>query len=683
MKLCPLCQHCYEDRFISCAHDRTALINDRPGACLVAQKYSLDRLLVSGGAQAIYAGRHLETDRPYAIMLLPTAAGADAEALKNFRREALAAAHLNTRFDHQHAAKTYDYGLLPDGTVYVITELIVGHSLRKYMDEAGPLPVATAVRIAQQVADGLEAAHRCGVVHHGLEPANIILVRDYYQQLEAKIVDFGFASLLKQAAGADARGESGPGEPDDFVSPYVAPERRTGQNIDARSDIYSLGVILFEMLAGRLPFGAGAATAAVGHVNEAEQLSLAWLHYEMPEPLALLLKQQLHARPTARPPSAADVAGRLRAVGNILVSDYTATPVENDQVSAAPGPPIPASSPAAGLLPTPDADLLPTAGLHARPPEMEIGGAKVAAHVDRTSPQEAPVRNLNEIIVTAPAPAELSGRAKRQLPLTSTIRSALSLGARPSAGAMQPKAAGLMRRIRPLYLIYAAVLILGLAGGLWVGSRDASPSPSTTSQATLAAEAAGQTEPAVFAKSSSTAGAEEPLEGDVNSPAGVVENAPPAATPVTIDEHKAQSAPPADEAPGPNGLGANSPAASAESRGGKAAIGSYVSAAGREPEKRQGGGPCRLLVSERSLSVRAGGGSDTITVSSQNVDGPAQVTATTKNWPDIVVFPESRGNAGGPVRYSVTSVSKRAGTFAVNFKSPCGTKTVPVTVQQP
>jgi eukaryotic-like serine/threonine-protein kinase len=243
MKLCPLCQHCYEDRFISCAHDRATLISDRPGACLVAQKYRLDRLLASGGAQAIYAGRHLETDRPYAIMLLLLAADADADALKNLRREALATAHLNTRFDHQHAAKTYDYGLLPDGTVYVITELIAGQSLRQYMDEVRHVPVATAVRIAQQVADGLEAAHRCGVVHHNLEPTNIILVHDYYQQLEAKIVNFGFASLLKQGAEANGRGASGAERPDSPVSPYVAPERRTGQNTEARSDIYSLGVI--------------------------------------------------------------------------------------------------------------------------------------------------------------------------------------------------------------------------------------------------------------------------------------------------------------------------------------------------------------------------------------------------------------------------------------------------------
>jgi serine/threonine protein kinase len=688
MKLCPLCQHCYEDSFISCAHDRSTLIEDRPGACVIAQKYSLERLLVSGAAQAIYAGRHLETDRPYAIILLLMELDADAEALKTFRREALATAQLNTLFDHQHAAKTYDYGLLPDGTVYIITELIIGQSLRQYMDEVGPLPVTTAVRIAQQVADGLEAVHRCGVVHHGLEPANIILLRDYNQQLEAKIINFGFDNLLKQGAVANARGTSSSGQPDESFSAYVAPERRMGQSTDARSDIYSLGVILFEMLAGRLPSGAGAETA-VGHDDEAEQLSHAWLHYEMPEPLAQLLTQQLHTRPTARPLRAADVAGRLRAIGDILVSDYTAAQVEDDHAgvaSAASEPPIPIPDPTASRLPTPSAGIqptaLPTAGLHEHTPEFKTDDAKVATYVDLNLPQEKSGRLLDEVNVMNTVPAKLAGRVKRPSLLTSIILAALPFGAQSRAGEIVLRAADVMGRKRSLYMIYAITLILSLAGGMWVGSRDSSASLTTTSQAPSAAESAGQTEIVGFAKNSSVTGVDEPFAGDVNTTPGGVENQTPAAKPVTSNEHTARGAAPVDKYERSTDLGASpSAAASTNPHGGKAAIGSYVSA-GREPERRKGGGPCRLLVSEHSLSIRAKGGSDTITVSSQNADGTARVTATTKDWPDIVVFPDSRGNSSGPVKYSVISVSKRAGTFAVNFKSPCGMKTVPVTVQQ-
>jgi hypothetical protein len=243
------------------------------------------------------------------------------------------------------------------------------------------------------------------------------------------------------------------------------------------------------------------------------------------------------------------------------------------------------------------------------------------------------------------------------------------------AGKIRLKAAVVIRRANPLYVVYAITLILGLAGGLLVGSRDSSVSPPTT-------YATGQTDLVAIAKTSSDVAVDEAFTGDVTVTPGGFENPSHAAIPVIGDEHTARHVPPVDKARGSKDLGANPSETMAKTPGGKASIGSYVSTE-RETEQRQGVGPCRLLVSERSLSIHAGGGSDTITVSSQNAEGTARVTATTKNWPDIVVFPELRGNSGGTVKDSVISVSKRAGTYAVNFKSPCGMKTIPVTVQQP
>ena len=679
MKFCPDCRRCYEDKFDDCLHDQTPLVCGRPGPRLVAQKYSLDRLLDEGVGQTVYSGRHLETDRPYAIKLLLPRPGADAEAVKNFRLELLATAHLNTRVDHQHVAKTYDYGLLPDGTSYVVTELVGGQSLRQYMREAGPLPAAEAAHIARQVADGLEAAHRCGVVHHDLEPSYILLARDYDERLEAKIIDFGFAGLWKQRGDDGGRAAPAPGLSDGAASPYIAPEQRAGQSPDARSDLYSLGVILYEMLAGRLPFD------AVGHGREEEPPPLAQVRGDVPEPLARLVTEQLSEKPSARPHSAAEVALRLRAIEDMLATGYTAA-------NAAEGQSLPAGEPAPpNVSPAADRPLAAVAGAQPAAPSAAdphvlshvpaTDGASAAAYDDLDALQEELGGSLDEIIVSASSPASLRGRARRPLPPTPATLSTSAPGAR----ATLLEAAGKPRRA-VLYATLAAVG-LGVVCGLLITNWSASPWNLTPPQAVTPAEAAGQREPAAetppaanaesspaaVAETSSDVGASKPSGGDVSLLPARVESQSPEAAPDATDER----APAARAAPSPKGAG-EKPAA-AEPRRVEAAAAPGPSA-GREPERRTGEGRCALSVSESSLSIPAGGGSGVISVS---VDGTAGVTATTNNWPDIAVFSESRGGGGGTVRYKVMSVSKRAGTFAVNFNSPCGTKTVPVTVKQP
>ncbi|HEX8748936.1 MAG TPA: serine/threonine-protein kinase [Pyrinomonadaceae bacterium] len=304
MKLCPACQRCYEDSDAVCSFDSTGLVASRHGSCTIAEKYHLDRLLGRGGMGAVYEGTHVDLDRPVAIKLLLPDFTADPEALERFRREARAAARLN----HPNVADTYDYGSLPEGGAYIIMELIDGDTLRERMDAVGKLPFGEAIRIARQVTNGVEAAHRHNITHRDLKPSNIILTRDHDGRMLAKVVDFSVAKLKEGTTSGTALTATGSliGTPR-----YMAPEQCADNKTDARSDIYSLGVILYEMIAGRAPFEGPTTTAiAIKHIQMPPP-PVEEFRPDTPPVLRSLIEQSLAKLPSERPQTAQEFAAKL------------------------------------------------------------------------------------------------------------------------------------------------------------------------------------------------------------------------------------------------------------------------------------------------------------------------------------------------------------------------------------
>jgi serine/threonine-protein kinase len=251
-KYCPKCYQQFEGSVENCPDDGAILRgphNDPLIGKVFAEKYEVESVLGLGGMSIVYKAKHRLMNRTVAIKMLHSNLKDDIISLERFKLEAQAASSLS----HQNIITVYDFGVTPDGEPYFVMDCLEGESLRELIDRKGKLPYQRALPIFKQICDALDAAHKTKIVHRDLKPANVILLKqdDSGKEL-VKLVDFGIAKFLP-ASGKHAQQLTRTGEV--FGSPiYMSPEQCTGKELDTRSDIYALGCLMYETLAGTPPF---------------------------------------------------------------------------------------------------------------------------------------------------------------------------------------------------------------------------------------------------------------------------------------------------------------------------------------------------------------------------------------------------------------------------------------------
>ena len=268
-------------------------------AAVLADRYRVERQLGQGGMATVYLARDLKHDRAVAIKVLRPEL-AESVGRDRFLREIQLAAKLS----HPHILPLFDSGEAGGALFYVMPN-VEGQSLRDRLDAAGKLPVDEAVRIAQEVAGALDHAHRHDVVHRDIKPENIML-----QDGHALVADFGIGKAVSGAAG-DTLTQAGMsiGTP-----AYMSPEQAVGEEVDGRSDIYSLGCVLYEMLAGEPPFTGPNAQAVIAKRFVQVPAEITALREGVPRPVARALQRALNRSPIDRPGSAAELLAALREV---------------------------------------------------------------------------------------------------------------------------------------------------------------------------------------------------------------------------------------------------------------------------------------------------------------------------------------------------------------------------------
>jgi serine/threonine-protein kinase len=323
MRFCPKCKKKFPETIGFCPLDGTTLVSEdlapeelRPKHERLENKvlgsYQLDEVLAEGGMGIIFMAKHIKLGRRVALKMLRPQFSDNRKAVTRFFREARAV----NEIQHDNIIEITDFIEDYRGDNYYIMELLEGQDLRKLIMREGPLSVPRSLGIAIQIANALSAVHAAGIVHRDLKSENVFLVKRGENPDFVKLLDFGVAKMIRDV------------EEDDMhktiagtilgTAEYMSPEQASGKPVDFRTDVYSLGVILYEMLSGRRPISGKSFSEIIYNQITATPVRLSQLKdmsINMPLHLEDLIMQCLEKDPESRPQSMEEMEARLRNIG--------------------------------------------------------------------------------------------------------------------------------------------------------------------------------------------------------------------------------------------------------------------------------------------------------------------------------------------------------------------------------
>ena len=310
-KICPKCGLRYDGNAAFCTKDGSNLrLNEEPSDPRIGQvlldQFRIEEAIGAGGMGAVYRARQTTLGRDVAIKILHPDMAANPEAVRRFHREA----RISTALDHPNVVRVFLFGQLPDGSLYLVMELLRGRTLAELLRVEPNLTVPRALHIATQISAGVGEAHVQGVVHRDVKPENVFLVTKGKDPDFVKVLDFGIARLFRNEDQTQAT-QSG------LVfgtARYISPEGAAGEKTDARSDVYSLGVLTYQLLTGETPFPPSApVTLLMQHIHERPpHLKRRAGGAQVPDSIADVVMRALAKNPDGRYDDASDFAEALR-----------------------------------------------------------------------------------------------------------------------------------------------------------------------------------------------------------------------------------------------------------------------------------------------------------------------------------------------------------------------------------